>query len=158
GRRLAPQEIRCAIYHGALINLLRTLNDDASWREIFGKPAPRLKDQELILRFLAFYYESDKYGRPMADFLSSFAARHQHPDKRFVDKASEIFRITVGLIKDALGRRAFRPQRAINAAVFDSVMYGLAKRIAGGSLPKAEVVAARYDELLQDNDYLEAAS
>jgi len=158
GRRLAPQEIRCAIYHGPLINLLRTLNDNASWREIFGKPAPRLKDQELILRFLAFYFGADKYSRPMADFLSSFAAKHQNADKDFVEKASRSFQLTVGMIKEALGHRAFRPQRAINAAVFDSVMYGLAHRMAADPTPDPKTVAARYDALLKDSEYVEAVS
>jgi Protein of unknown function DUF262 len=46
GRLLTSQEIRCVVYHGPFIDLLRELNDDNSWRGIYGKKSPRQKDQE----------------------------------------------------------------------------------------------------------------
>lgn len=57
-KKLAPQEIRVAIYHGKLTKLIKQLNEVYSWRAIFGQKNNRLKDQELILRFLALFYET----------------------------------------------------------------------------------------------------
>src|ERR1022692_2337434 len=36
GVTLQPQEIRVALYHGELVRVLRTLNDDPSWRMLYG--------------------------------------------------------------------------------------------------------------------------
>ena len=65
GRRLAPQEIRVAIYHGRLLDEIKDINMNEHWRKIYGKQSQRLKDQELILRFLAFYDNIEAYRRPM---------------------------------------------------------------------------------------------
>jgi hypothetical protein len=54
GTLLQPQEIRACIYHGPFAELLDELNSNPDWRKIYGAPSKRLKDQELILRFLAF--------------------------------------------------------------------------------------------------------
>src|SRR5277367_2312529 len=39
---LRPQEIRACIYHGAFQEELKKLNDNASWRAIYGKISPRM--------------------------------------------------------------------------------------------------------------------
>ena len=53
GIRLSPQEIRNCIADGPLLRCIREMNDDATWRQVFGdKRNARVKDQELILRFL----------------------------------------------------------------------------------------------------------
>ena len=52
--------------------------------------------------------------------------------------------------------RAFRLIRALNAAVFDSVMVGIAKRLAAPPPPDLESVKAAYDALLLDGNYKQA--
>jgi uncharacterized protein with ParB-like and HNH nuclease domain len=81
GRQLASQELRTALYHGPFIELLIDLNKYPNWRSIYGKESIRLKDQELILRFLAFYYSREKYVRPFEDFLSKFADSRKKIDE-----------------------------------------------------------------------------
>ena len=50
------------------------MNDDINWRSVFAEHRnARLKDQELILRFLAMHERSDRYARPMREFLNDFA-------------------------------------------------------------------------------------
>ena len=158
GRRLYPQEMRCAIYHGSLIDTIQVLNDHQSWRKIFGRPSPRLKDQELILRFLAMYFDGENYTRPLSEFLNKFAGAHRNPDQAFLNEVSKIFTQTIDLFWDALGSRAFRPVRALNAAVFDSATVGLARKIKRSGLPDAGAVTSAYDELLDDSDYVEVVT
>jgi uncharacterized protein with ParB-like and HNH nuclease domain len=74
---LTPQEIRHCINHGDFTNLLEELNDNLEWREIYGNKNRRLKDRELILRFLALYYDNSKYERPMSEFLNGFMSKHE---------------------------------------------------------------------------------
>lgn len=47
GSPLQPQEIRVALYHGRFLQLISRLNDDPSWRSLYGPTSARLKDQEL---------------------------------------------------------------------------------------------------------------
>ena len=68
GRRLTDQEMRLAIYHGSLIDLVKDLNDYAPWRKIFGKPHTRLKDQELILRLFALFMDLMTINVPCLSF------------------------------------------------------------------------------------------
>ena len=42
GLQLQPQEIRSAIYAGEFAELLRELNQYPAWRNIYGKPSPRV--------------------------------------------------------------------------------------------------------------------
>lgn len=158
GKRLTPQEIRTAVSHGTFIDLIKQLNEHNSWRQIFGKKNIRLKDQELILRFLAFYYEGDTYKRPVNEFLNQFSQKHRNPEQEFLDKSRLVFTTTVDLVWQSIGRKAFRPVSAINAAVFDSVMVGLAKRIAINPIIYNKAIALAYNELLNDSRYTELIS
>jgi hypothetical protein len=158
GRRLAPQELRVALYHGPLIERLREMNDYRFWRQIVGKPQSRLKDQELILRFLALYYDSDRYTRPMEEFLSKYAGRNRSPGESVLAEMRVKFEKCTDLFWAALGREAFRPARALNAAVFDSCMAGLAKRLEAGSEPEVAAIRVVYHALLNDERYIEAVS
>jgi hypothetical protein len=140
------------------MDLIRSLNQFESWRKIFGKPDPRLKDQELILRFFALYCELDKYARPMGEFLSKFAARNRKAGAHYQEELPGLFKKSTDIFYKALGREAFRPTRALNVAVFDSCMVGIAKRIAEVESLDPEIVRQAYRGLLTDTQYVEATS
>lgn len=129
GRKLTPQEIRSAIYIGKLNTLISKLNDYPSWRELFGKKNNRLKDQEMILRFLAMYTSLDNYSKPLKDFLNKFNGKYRNPTDEELERLSNIFKKTTDLILDQFGKSAFRPDRVFNASAFEVLMVGIAKRI-----------------------------
>lgn len=156
GRKLYPQEIRTALYHGPFIDLVKHLNDYDAWRQIYGKKNNRLKDQELILRFLALYFDLERYEKPMEEFLNKFAKKHRLSGKKFLTEATKAFTGTIDVVLQNLGRSAFRPERALNAAVFDSVMVGLAYRIGRGPIENPDRVAEAYARLFEDKEYLTA--
>ena len=158
GRRLAEQEIRVALYHGDLMNMIKEINQYESWRQIFGRPHSRLKDQELILRFLALHRDLAVYSRPMAEFLSMFAGRNRNPNGSVLQQMKNQFQRCTDLFWTAVGHGVFRPGRAVNAAVFDSCMVGLAHRLETDDLPSPHAVKAAYEKLLQDTEYLEVIS
>ncbi len=158
GRRLTPQEIRTALYHGPLIDLLKTLNEYEVWRRIFGPKNARLKDQELILRFLALYFDHEHYEKPMVEFLNKFAMRHRAAVTEFLEDAARVFRETIDVILGAFGGEAFRPERSLNAAVFDSVMVGIGFRLKNGPITNIEGLHRAYSSLLEDRDYRVAVS
>jgi hypothetical protein len=158
GRSLTPQEIRAAVDHGKFIDFIKELNDSRSWREIYGKKNSRLKDQELILRFLAFYFDVENYEKPMKEFLNKFSQKNRKASNDFLAQARKVFTSAIDVACESLGKEAFRPTRSINAAVLDSVMVGLARRIESNSnLDKTRVKRA-YDELLANEKYIELIS
>lgn len=158
GRKLTPQEIRTALYHGPLIDLLKSLNEYAVWRKIFGVKNVRLKDQELILRFLALYFDHEHYEKPMVEFLNKFALRYRTDTTEFLDNAARVFQETIDVVWHAFGAEAFRPERSLNAAVFDSVMVGVAFRLRKGPIDNLEGLHRTYSALFEDRDYRDAIS
>ena len=156
GRRLNPQEMRSALYPGYLIDTIQELNHYENWRNIFGKPSPRLRDQELILRFLALNYSSENYTRPLKEFLTKFLIQNRYPDAGTLESYSTTFKYVTDLWWEALGRSAFRPSTALNAAVFDSTFVGLARRLEKPGDPSAEGLVRAYESIWQDQDYRRA--
>jgi hypothetical protein len=94
----------------------------------------------------------------MTEFLNLFTSEFRQPTSGFLADAAKIFLQTIGLFHVALGENAFRPVRALNAAVFDSMTIGLARRITGGSPPTPESVCQAYGDLLKDTKYVETVS
>jgi hypothetical protein len=157
GRKLTPHEIRSAVFHsGPMRQLLQDLNKDSQWRAIYGPVDPRMRDQELILRFLAFYYDSQNYKSPLVFFLNRFMKLHKDLSPDLGDEMKCRFAITVNEIFQAVGQRAFRPSRALNAAVFDSVMVGVARRLNASPVIDDGSLKSAYDELIKDPSFLEA--
>ncbi len=157
GIRLSPQEIRNCVNDGKLLEMIRDANKDENWRNLFGSTNTRLKDEELVLRFMAMIERSSEYSRPMRDFLNSFTADFQNAVPEKLAELARLFKDAAALIWKAKGKRAFRPSGALNAAVFEGVMFGLAKRLQSNqSAPNLDAVAKAYDALLARSDFLRA--
>jgi hypothetical protein len=158
GITLQPQEIRMALYHGELSALLRDLNAGKEWRELVGPISKRLKDVELILRFFALLYYHRSYNSPMKDFLNRYMATNKHLEKQTKQELTEIFNKTTHAILNLIGNDAFRPERAVNAALVDALMVGVATRlIQSGEIDGDRLVKAR-KTLLADKAFVEAIS
>ena len=158
GRRLFPHEIRLAVYFGSFIDGLKEMNETEEWREIFGKRNRRLKDQDLILRFLALSEDYENYRRPMAEFLNFFVKKNRNPGVERLGEFEDRFKETIGTAHGALGPGAFRPQKVINAAIFDGAMVGIARRLESGPIVRPESLKAAYDRLLDDEAFQDATS
>lgn len=127
GTTLQNQEIRNCIYQGAFNDLLHELNTNLLWRKLYNSaiPSPRLKDEELILRFFAFIDMIDDYRKPMNEFLSKYMSKKRKLSENEKETYRKAFIDTITLIDKEVGLRAFRPSRNLNMAAFDSVMYTL---------------------------------
>jgi hypothetical protein len=157
GVNLQPQEIRVALYHGEFVRVLQELNDDPGWRKLYGANSKRLKDMELILRFFAFLFYAQKYESPMKGFLNRYMATNRQLTKQSGDELRAIFTATTKTIVSTFGSKAFRPRRAINAAVVDSLMTGVAKRLtSGGPIKNLQEAKKRFDKLMSDSEYFAA--
>lgn len=156
GTQLQPQEIRVALYRGSLLRLLRELNLDQNWRALVGPVSPRLKDQELILRFLALHDEGETYSRPMIGFLNRYMSERRELNDDELEERRQIFLTTVAAVHEGVGSKAFRPATSVNAAVVDSVLVGVARRLNRGPIRDVASLRIAYQRLLATDSYVEA--
>lgn len=158
GISLQPQEIRMALYHGTFSALLRELNTFEDWRKLVGPISKRLKDVEIILRFFALLYHHASYSSPMKDFLNRYMATNKSATKQSVAELKKVFHSTTSTISTSLGSSAFRPERAVNAALADALMVGVGTNILKmGAVDGDRLIKAKA-ALLADGAFMEAIS
>lgn len=155
GTPLSPQEIRSCIYHGELNDLLKQLNENNTWRSVYGPVNKRMRDQELILRFFALYFRSDEYKRPMREFLNRYMVSNRRLQLHSAEQLAEVFAASIGVVNKYLGNQPFRPIRGLNAAVFDSIMVGVARRLEEGHIGDGEAFRTQYQSLLSNEEFIE---
>lgn len=150
GTILKPQEIRNCIYQGEFNNLLKELNTGKEWRKIIGIPNSdkRMRDIELILRFLGLYSKYKEYKSPMKDFLSNFMADYRDNESK-IEEFRDIFTKTVSSIGSKLSPHPFRIKTGLHAAVFDSIMVAFALNL--NNIPPD--IRDRHKKLLKDKEY-----
>ncbi len=156
GLLLRPQEIRACIFHGQLNDLIHELNKNAHWRNLSGGQQKFQRDEELILRFFALYFDRAQYDSPMKGFLNLYMGSNRDLTLQSKEKLTHVFAQTVDAIHESIGKAAFKPQRTLNAAVYDAVMVGIAKRLEKGPVKQREVLKDRYKALLENVDFKNA--
>ena len=133
GRTLTPQEIRNCVYQGSLNSLLFELNEDPTWRKLFGSEQAdtRMRDLEYILRF--FVMSSDSVLNSTAKQISlkkslnEFMGKYVAADQETIEEFRKDFLDTMQTIYGCLGKNAFRSYsrgnytRKFHPAIYDAV-------------------------------------
>ena len=156
GKVLAPQEVRSCVYHGDFKETLARLNQYQNWRAIYNgsdDADKRLRDEELILRFIALFNTHQEYRKPMRNFLNIYMKKNQNKSSK-VSSTEDLFIQAIDLIHEVIGKKAFRIRKGLNAAVFDAVMVGLATRISNNRSIQKDALKQAYDNLLKDQEFL----
>ncbi|MDF1605902.1 DUF262 domain-containing protein [Nocardioides sp. YIM 152315] len=139
GMILTPQEVRVALFRGAVQDFIRKLNHDENWRRLFGALHPRLKDHELILRALALRdvvetldgdwtntdLRRDAYRPPMSDFLNSYLQRNRELKGKPAKALELAFKAATHALFAADGADALRYDGRLNAAHVDATLASL---------------------------------
>ncbi|MHB1523374.1 MAG: GmrSD restriction endonuclease domain-containing protein [Candidatus Dormibacteria bacterium] len=158
GSQLQPQEIRVALYSGPFLRVISELNGDTNWRQLYGPRSARFKDQELILRVFALFEQSAEYRRPVKGFLNDYLEMNRDRSGSATASLTNGFRAATALAVTSIGLQAFKPVRALNAAVVDSLTVGLMRRLSSGAEVVAEQVGPAYRALLSDPMYQAATT
>lgn len=150
GTRLKPQEIRNAVYRGAIVGELEKLNQLPDWRAVIGMTVEdkSQKDLELILRLFSLFKVWGEYQKPMLAYLNHSMARERGFGSARAKEFKVEFARVCALVKDAL-ERPFRPRGVLNAAVLEAVMITL---LEDSGISVAEL-KARYPKLIADEDF-----
>ena len=157
GMLLQPQEIRACIYHGEFNNLLNVLIKQPNWRVLLKNESTRMKEQEMLLRFFALYFKHNEYKKGLKHFLNSFMSDNQNLQVYDKECLTNLFTNTINLIVQAKGSEAFRRGAAVNAAIFDSVMIGVAQRLQLSEM-SSEECRIKYDGLMHNQRFIDCTT
>lgn len=157
GMFLQPQEIRACVYHGSFNSLLNSLVTTPSWRSLFKSESTRMKEQELLLRFFALFFTHTEYKKGLKLLLNSFMNKNRELQLYDAELLTKLFVDSVNLIVSAKGKDSFKRGSVVNAALFDAIMIGVAKRLQSSAMP-VEECREKYDMLIQDPTFIENTS
>lgn len=153
GMKLAPQEIRACIYHGSFNKMLAELANDENWKKIYVAENHRLKSEELILRFFTLYEGFKDYKKGLKGFLNKYMEQNQEICTQRKNELVDLFSGTISFVYSTIGENAFRLSKNLNAAVYDSVMIGVANRMRDKGSIDPDQFRKSYRQLLENNEY-----
>lgn len=130
---LNAQELRNCVHRGALNSLLQELVAEPQWLKILGKKTPdkRLRDEEIILRFFAFYNLGlSSYRTPLKHWLNDAAKQGRHLKAQDIEALRLVWNRSLNnclIWFDA--NECFRRDKGkpINKALFDLVMHSASR-------------------------------
>ncbi|MBR8072652.1 DUF262 domain-containing protein [Burkholderia cenocepacia] len=164
--KLSPQELRQAMFPGDFSNYV----DDAALAsaELLSllsrtTPDPRMRDVELLVRFLAFHYFTPRYPGRMKDFLDQACedlnGRWDAESGNIMQSVDEFKAATRALLDifgpDRVARK--RGSRSFNRAIFDAlVFYASDPQIRDGMLARRAETINAYEQVLEDPEFQNA--
>lgn len=169
GRSLTPQEIRNCVYQGPFNSLLFDLNENETWRGLFGTSDPdsRMRDIEYILRFFVMktddVLKSDANQISLKKSLNTFMDDHKNDSADDLEGFKTEFLSTIQLVDRLVGKNAFRNltkngfSKKFHPAIFDAIMVStflVAKR--GHDI--CTVSVEQHQKLLSDDRFKDAVS
>ena len=172
GRTLFPQEIRNCIYQGRFNELLIDLNNNTSWRQLYGLNAPdsRMRDIEFILRFLALssneFLKIKTKAISLKKFLNTFMGSKDSNDPNVLDNRKKKFCNTIDFIHKNIGPQSFHNLSKeyanklvpkFNPTIFDSISIATSEIINQKHINVKELEKKRL-RLLKNEKYQELIS
>jgi uncharacterized protein with ParB-like and HNH nuclease domain len=159
GSKLTPQEIRNAIYRGVnprLNELLLSISQRLVFKKLTQLSRSKLNelyDQELILRFFAFYKNVDNINQNTENFLNSFMEKTVENDQFDYELYESMFIQSLDLINLLRDDKVFRnEQNFFVPANFEGVLIGLAQNIEKYT-SNLELLRSKINELKTDESF-----
>lgn len=164
GTKLERQEVRNCIFLGKSTELLNELAKTDYFNKAIdeGISHLRMKDREVILRYLAFKifnYKTDYQN--MSDLLEKTMKKINLMDDKEIEGLKQDFERVMKLTLDFFGKNNFRlptknSRGRINIALFESIAYFFSIQSDDFLTNCRESILKHYEELLNDKEYLGA--
>lgn len=159
GTKLTAQEIRNAIYRGidsSVNKLVEQLSQNVDFIRLTSLTKQKKKelyDQELVLRFMAFYDDKTEINNNTAKILDDFMSRSVNSKRFSVTKYEKIFNKTINLLKSLDDDTVFKnSSNAFVPAYFEAIMVGTARNIDSYVKDK-ELLRQKIKELKHSDRY-----
>lgn len=165
---LSPQELRKALIGGKLLEEIeKYLCESAMFQKVFGANLDkRMRDSELVLRFLAFDRNLTRYRGDFKKFLDETAKYYEVDwNKRKAEARSGFDRLDIALSTShqIFGEHAFKKwlgygyERVMNRAIFDCIArYFSDPVIAELALARKAKVLSTYKKVCDDPQFRDA--
>lgn len=159
---LNAQELRNCIYRGALNSLLQEVVSYPSWLKILGKKQPdkRMRDEELVLRFFAFWIHGVRsYRTPQKHWLNDAAKDGKKYPKKKIVELDAIWKHAIDISlewfdpSECFRRQPIGKSRAVNRALFDLVMLSAARIDAKNAKRVRNDFRKQYSVLLKNSEF-----
>jgi hypothetical protein len=167
GTQLNKQEVRNCIFIGKSTQLLRELSEQDYFKKAIssGVSPKRMKDREVILRYLSFRwfdYQSD-YKGDMSDFIEKVMKTINQKDDSFILDMKEDFQRVMNMSYLIWGVNNFRiatefSRGTINIAILETVCNYLSSKSDIFLKQNIEVLRRNYLILISNKIYLEAVT
>lgn len=159
GSKLTPQEIRNAIYRGVnprLNELLLKVSQSTVFKSLTQLSSGKLNelyDQELVLRFFAFYKNAENVNENMEKFLNDFMERTVENANFDYDVYESLIMRVLELIYQIEDNKIFRNERNLFVpAYFEGILIGVAQNIETYA-EDLELLKSKITQLKSDNDF-----
>ena len=136
GTKLTAQEIRNAIYRGidsSVNKLVEQLSKNPAFVELTSLTKQKKKelyDQELVLRFMAFYDKNTEINSNTAKILDDFMEKSVNDNQFDCEMYESIFNKTICLLNSLTDHNVFKnASNAFVPAYFEAIMLGVANNI-----------------------------
>lgn len=158
--KLTSQELRNCIYRGVLNDGLKKLAADKNFRAALGKSRDnRMRDEELVLRFLSLAADLPGYKPPLTQFLNEYMRTNRRASPP--QKLAELFSDTMGCIASIFEGRAFRGLKEdkslasnLNRALYDAVSISLAFANRRQAVEQREAIREGHVRLLASGEFV----
>lgn len=165
GTKLERQEVRNCIFSGKSTKLLKQLSEEEYFKKAIDKGVSptRMKDREVILRYLAFKifdYEKDYQG-DLSDFVERAMKTINLMDDDKIELLRKDFERVMNLTFDFFGNKNFRlpsekNRGRINIAIFESVCYFFSAKTDEFLQTHKVDIQSNFTKLLENQEYLDA--
>ncbi|MCL2220199.1 MAG: DUF262 domain-containing protein [Chitinispirillia bacterium] len=158
GLKLNNQEIRNCIYSGPFNRMLQDLDLYSNWRKLnkmHGTNSYRMRKQELILRFFAFYYSVEDYTGNLASFLNDFMAEHRFLSNEMIDTNKKLFMETTDILYHALFKDNMKLK--ISITVQDAICFAIARNIDMLKGQDINMIGDNIQKILKADEFTENA-
>lgn len=165
GTMLNRQEVRNCIFIGKASELLKELSEEEYFKKAIdnGVPSKRMKDRELVLRYLAFIiynYETDYDKDNINIFLDKAMQKINLMEDTEIENIKADFKGVMTLTFEFFGKNNFRlpnqTRSRINAAIFESVCYFFSVNSNSFLNKNKQCIQRNFNKLLKDDNYLKA--
>ena len=165
GLVLNNQEIRNAMAKPVDRNLLKDLTELESTKAMLGDLSKRMRDQELVLRFWAFYrfdYLEDSHKSELASFLDKAMEEIKKGDDAYKTELRNKFIVAIDRCYGLLGKEGFsrnpkESARFKSASLFEVWMVSMAnlsEKEYSGLCRKKSAFEENVTSLLHDQEFI----
>lgn len=163
--QLTPQEIRNNTYRGSFNDLLKKLARKPLFRKLLKlrlkNDEKNMAQEELVLRFFAYYNSGFKRAENLSYFLTSFIRTNQNPSQETLDKFENLFDKTIELVNEYLGENAFsifknkdgKWNRTTNRSLYDAEMLAFSQFIGKKIKVTPEEFQKQLKALMADSEF-----